>query len=69
MVKHTQKIRLNCLSMFDYFVELALKKLIVEGKFGEDPLKDLVCNTVLHEIFIFLQFFFRGNIRRCPNFP
>ena len=53
MVKHTQTIRLNCSSVFDYFVELALKKLIVEGKFGEDPLKDLVCNTVSHEIFIY----------------
>ena len=28
MVKHTQTIRRNCLSVFDHFVGLALKELI-----------------------------------------
>ena len=42
MVKHTQAIRWllprNYLSVFDHFVGLALKGLILEAKFGDDLL-------------------------------
>ena len=31
------KLPTNCLSMFDHFVGLALKGLILEAKFGKDP--------------------------------
>ena len=47
MVKYTQTIRrqqpANCLSVLDHFVKLELElELILEGKFGGDPLLDLV---------------------------
>ena len=31
------KLPTNCLNVFDHFVELALKGLILEAKFGNDP--------------------------------
>ena len=31
------KLPTNCLSVFDHFVELALKGLMLEVKFGDDP--------------------------------
>ena len=41
MVKHIQTIRrqkpTNYLSVFDHFVGLRLKELILEAKFGDDP--------------------------------
>ena len=41
MVKHTQAIRrllpTNCLSVNDHFMGLALKRLILETKVGDDP--------------------------------
>ena len=41
MVKHTPTIRrqqqANCLRVFDHFVGLAHRELILEAKFGDDP--------------------------------
>ena len=34
------KLPTNCLNVFDHFVELALKGLILEAKFGNDPWRD-----------------------------
>ena len=54
MVKHTQTIRLqqpmNCLSVFDHFVGLALKGLILEAKCS-----DIFFSQFFHTSFIYLK--------------
>ena len=42
MVKHTQ---MNCLSVFDHFVKLAVRGLICKAKFGDSPLQLFTART------------------------
>ena len=50
----TQSIRwflpTNCLSVFDHFLRLGLKRLILENKFGDDPLGEILGERTMPEI-------------------
>ena len=42
---------MNCLSVFDHFVGLALKGVMVETKFGNDPLQKELQRCYTEQLF------------------